>query len=237
MGLRRHGLTRFRRGGEADLLALPAFFVDVDDPTLDALERLRAMQPAPSCITFTGGGFHAYWWLDQPLLDWTLARRVLRGLQRAAGGDPLSVANALRLPGSINTKPQRNQALCRVIECHYGCYPLAAFEHLLPRPTVNAAAVPPCRRTNHRPANRALNPDLLRVVIDHLRSLDYVPQGDWLSGPCLYPAQHQHDDAHHSFGFNTRSGYGNCFRCGSLLLKDICTTLGIRPADYGGIFV
>jgi hypothetical protein len=237
VGLRRHGLTRFRRGGEADLLALPALFVDVDDPDFDALERLRAMQPAPSCITFTGGGFHAYWWMDQPLVDWTLARRVLRGLQRAAGGDPLSVANALRLPGSVNTKPQRNQALCRVVELNDRYYPLAAFEHLLPRPTVNAKTVSPRRQARHHPANGALNPALLGVVSDHLRSLGYVQQGDWLSGPCLYPAQHQHDDAHHSFGLNVRSGYGNCFRCGSLLLKDICTSLGIRPADYGGIFV
>jgi hypothetical protein len=74
-------------------------------------------------------------------------------------------------------------------------------------------------------------------VNDQLTRLGYIQQGDWLSGPCLHPAQHQHDDVHHSFGFNVRSGYGNCFRCGSILLKDICNTLGIQPADYGGLFV
>jgi hypothetical protein len=74
-------------------------------------------------------------------------------------------------------------------------------------------------------------------VSDQLSSLGYIQQGDWLSGPCLHPAQHQHGDVHPSFGFNVQSGYGNCFRCGSILLKDICHTLGIQPADYGGLFV
>jgi hypothetical protein len=65
--------------------------------------------------------------------------------------------------------------------------------------------------------------------------MGYSGRGDWLSGPCLYPARHQHGDVHPSFGFNIRSGYGNCYVCGSILLKDICTELGIRPADYGGL--
>jgi hypothetical protein len=73
-------------------------------------------------------------------------------------------------------------------------------------------------------------------VSDQLARLGYVQQGDWLSGPCLHPAQHQHDDVHHSFGFNTCSGYGNCFRCGSMLLKDICTELAIDVDEYGGLF-
>jgi hypothetical protein len=85
VGLRRHGLTRYQRGTERDLVALPAVFVDLDDPSSDALRRLRGLRPTPSCITFTGGGYHAYWWLDQPLTDMALARRVLRGLQREAG--------------------------------------------------------------------------------------------------------------------------------------------------------
>jgi hypothetical protein len=35
--------------------------------------------------------------------------------------------------------------------------------------------------------------------------------------------------------FNTRSGYGFCHVCGTLLLKDVCAALNIRPSDYGGI--
>ena len=63
VGLRKTGLDRWRRGGEDDVVALPALFADVDDPSPDTLERLQDAAPAPSCITFTGGGYHAFWWL------------------------------------------------------------------------------------------------------------------------------------------------------------------------------
>ena len=78
--------------------------------------------------------------------------------------------------------------------------------------------------------------ELLRVVSDHFSSMGYKRRGDWLSGPCLYPEHHRHDDQHPSFGFNTRSAYGHCYICGSILLKDVCDILGIRPTDYGGLF-
>lgn len=237
IGLRRRGLTRYQRGAEQDVLALPAVFVDLDDPTTNALTRLRGLRPTPSCITFTGGGYHAYWWLDRPLSDMGLARHVLRGLQLTLGSDPLSAVQSLRLPGSCNTKPQRKNVRCRIIELHEACYPVEAFSHLLPLPARRPQRQQPSRQTARRRSGDTINPALLRAVTNQLSDMGYTGRGDWLSGPCLYPAQHRHDDTHPSFGFNTRTGYGNCFRCGSLLLKDICHTLGILPADYGGLFV
>lgn len=236
IGLRRHGLTRYRRGSERDMLALPAVFVDLDDPSSEALARLKYIQPVPSCITFTGGGYHAYWWLDEPLSDMGLARGILRGLQQAAQSDPLSPVQSLRLVGTRNTKPGRNHALCRIVEMHDSYYSIEAFAPLLPRPTTRPPEAPSRRRAFQRSTSNTLNPTVLQAVRDHLIGMGYAPQGKWLSGPCLYPAQHQHGDVHHSFGFNVQSGYGNCFRCGSILLKDICTSLGIQPADYGGLF-
>ena len=123
VGLRRHGLTRWQRGGAADVVALPALFVDVDDPSPDALIRLQCADPRPSCITFSGGGYHAYWWLDTPTTDLHAARDLLRGLAAALGGDRLSVAQSLRVPGSRNTKPSRGNALCKVLELHERRYP------------------------------------------------------------------------------------------------------------------
>ncbi|MFQ3660714.1 MAG: hypothetical protein SNJ54_17355 [Anaerolineae bacterium] len=240
VGLRRRGLTRYQRGSERDLLALPAVFVDVDDASAEALARLRGMCPAPSCITFTGGGYHAYWWLDEPLSDMNLARRVLRGLQRVAKGDPLSPAQSLRLVGTQNTKPSRHSALCRIVEMRNSYHNVEAFAALLPRPTTRPPAVPPAapsRRTFQRSTSNAINPAVLQAVSDQFIGMGYVQQGDWLSGPCPYPARHRNGDVHHSFGFNAVSGYGNCFRCGSMLLKDICASLGIQPTDYGGLFV
>jgi hypothetical protein len=237
IGLRRRGLTRYRRGSERDLLALPAVFVDLDDTMSESLTRLRDMYPAPSCITFTGGGYHAYWWLDEPLSDMELTRRILRGLQRAAQSDPLSPVQSLRLVGTRNTKPDRNNALCRIIELQDTYYSINTFAPLLVRPTVKPEFTPSRRRTFPRSTSNTLNPVVLQAVRYQLIGMGYVQQGDWLSGPCPYPAHHQHGDVHPSFGFNVQSGYGNCFRCGSILLKDICTSLGIQPADYGGLFV
>lgn len=237
IGLRRRGLTRYRRGSERDLLALPAVFVDLDDTTSESLTRLRNLRPAPSCITFTGGGYHAYWWLDEPLSDMGLARGILRGLQRVAKSDPLSPVQSLRLVGTLNTKPGRDNALCRIVEIHNSYHNLEAFAPLLPGPTTRPPATASRRRTFQRSTSNTINPTVLQAVSDQLIGVGYVQQGDWLSGPCLYPAQHQHGDVHHSFGFNVQSGYGNCFRCGSILLKDICISLGIQPADYGGLFV
>jgi len=212
-------------------------FVDLDDPSADALARLRAMSPPPSCITFTGGGYHAYWWLDEPLSDMGLARAILRGLQRVAKSDSLSPVQSLRLVGTRNTKHGRDNALCRIVEMHDSYHHVEAFAPLLLRPTVNPQAVPFRRNTFNHSTSNTLNPSVLQAVSDRLVGMGYVQHGDWLNGPCLYPTHHQHGDAHHSFGFNTQSEYGNCFRCGSFLLKDICISLGIQPADYGGLFV
>ncbi len=229
-------MTRWKRGGEGNIVALPALFVDVDDPSPDTLAKLRALRPAPSCITFTGGGFHAYWWLEEPLADLGLARQLLRGLGQAAGGDSLSVAQSLRLAGTRNSKPNRNNARCRIVELHDTAYPVAAFSYILPRQTAPQTAPIP-RRTAARWSDGRLNPALLDAVTGRLSDMGYSRQGDWLSGPCLYPARHHHDDSHPSFGFNTRTGYGHCFRCGSILLKDICTPIGMHPADYGGLYI
>lgn len=237
IGLRRRGLTRYRRGGERDLLALPAVFVDLDDITSESLTRLRNLRPAPSCITFTGGGYHAYWWLDKPLVDMGLARGILRGLQRVAKSDPLSPVQSLRLVGTRNTKPGRDNVLCRIVEMRDSYHRIEAFAPLLPRPTTRPQATLSRHRTFPRFTTNTINPVVLQAVSNQLIGMGYIQQGDWLSGPCLYPTYHQHGDIHHSFGFNVVSGYGNCFRCGSILLKDICTSLGIQPADYGGLFV
>lgn len=233
---RKTNLGRWRRGGQDNLLALPALFVDVDDPSTEALQRLQTTNPPASCITFTGGGYHAYWWLQTPLTDFDLARRLLHALAAKLGGDRLSSAQSLRLPQTQNTKPERGNALCKIIVLRGVRYTLADFDlpvkhHVPPRTVPRTPSR--CRRTN---ANYALNPDLIAAATDTLLDRGYRRSGDWLSGPCLFPERHQHNDHHASFGFNTRTAYAHCFRCGSMLLKELCQTLTIRPSDYGGLF-
>ena len=128
VGLRKPGLPRFRRGGDQDVVALPAFYVDVDSATQETLATLHAFSPPPSVLVHSGGGFHAYWLLDEPVMDVNAARPVLQGLAKALGGDGLSPAQSLRLPGTINTKLGRDGALCHLVEVSDRRYPLSDFQ-------------------------------------------------------------------------------------------------------------
>jgi hypothetical protein len=80
-----------------------------------------------------------------------------------------------------------------------------------------------------------LNPRVVQALAQHFHSLGFKQYGEWLHGPCIYPEHHQHGDRHPSFGFHTRSGFGHCFVCGTMLAKDICAQVGVNPADLGGL--
>jgi hypothetical protein len=131
---------RRTKSGSADAAAwMPALWIDIDSTPDDRqrdYDRLRAFDPAPSFILDSGGGWHAYWLLDEPLALQDDADRqniasLLRGLFAALGGDPgyvKSVASVMRLPDSINTKPERGGAAVRIVESHPDRrYPLTAF--------------------------------------------------------------------------------------------------------------
>lgn len=218
VGLRRSGLTRWKRGGVAEVVALPALFVDVDDSSVEAVTRLQSAHPKPSCIVASGGGYHAYWWLDEPTTDLNAARLLLRGMAAALGGDRLSVAQSLRVVSSTNTKQSRGNALCRLVELHERRYCINDFAAYLPRPTP-------------RPAQSVIpyvpNADLIAQVTQAFMGRGGRLRGDWVNGACPFPSNHKHDDRHPSFGFNTSTGYGFCHVCGTLLLKDLCPALGI----------
>jgi hypothetical protein len=219
IGLRRSGLSRWQRGRAEDVIALPALFVDIDDPSADTLARLRQFRPRPSCIVHSGGGYHAYWWLREPTRELDKARRILHALAGSLGGDHMSIAQSLRLPGTINTKPARNEAVCRTIEFHERHYTLEHFAGLLPD------SLPPVRK----PLPYEQIADLTSAVVDHLSLHGYIRRGDWLNGPCPYSGRHKHGDRHPSFGFNTRTGYGFCHVCGSMLLKELREILSVSP--------
>ncbi len=123
---------RKAKQGKAETAALvPALWVDIDCDG-DAherdqnLTRLSTFDPAPSFILDSGGGWHGYWLLDEPFLLQSEADRqkiagVLRGLFAALGGDPeyvKTVAGIMRLPDSVNTKPERGGIVVTVVESH-----------------------------------------------------------------------------------------------------------------------
>jgi RepB DNA-primase from phage plasmid len=99
-----------RVGGKAvDCKELPALFCDVDSNDAEAQNRIECFIPVPSVVNFTGGGYHLFWMLREPL-DAQDPRIVplLKGLCAAIGGDPAckDVSRILRIPGTLNYKPK-----------------------------------------------------------------------------------------------------------------------------------
>jgi hypothetical protein len=230
VALRRHNLGRWRRGGQHDLLCLPALFVDVDRNTSDALQLIRSIRPPPSCIIHSGGGYHAYWYLDRPTREFAYAQLALTGLARVTGGDRLTVAQSMRLPGTMNTKPGRGGAVCRLIDHHPDRrYPLQAFAAYVRQS--------PCK-TRTYPVQHDLNPALIARVVHILRTESgrRDSPGGWIAALC--PAGHRRDYPGSHFYFNPTRGMGHCFgKHGRLLLRDLCPLLGIAPAAYGGFYL
>lgn len=121
---------RKAKQGKAEAAALvPALWVDIDcdgDPYQrdQNLTTLKDFDPAPSFIIDSGGGWHGYWLLEEPFQLQSDADRqkiagILRGLFAALGGDPeyvKTVAGIMRLPDSVNTKPERGGVVVTVVE-------------------------------------------------------------------------------------------------------------------------
>ncbi|MBN8590623.1 MAG: hypothetical protein J0M33_02650 [Anaerolineae bacterium] len=232
VGLRRPGLTRWQRGGLSDAVALPALFADIDDDSNAVQQRLFASTLTPSLIVHSGGGYHAYWLLDQPTTDLPLAGRILEGLAAHYGGDRLSPATSLRLPGTYNTKPGRDGALCHVVhrtDCHYRLTDFGRF--IQPEP------LPATTRGQMTDGERRLNPDVIDAIMHalyrHYRARK--ARGGWI--PALCPCGHARDSPGAHFFFNPDIGCGRCHgRHGTLRLTDLCSLLGIDAAILGGIF-
>ena len=93
------------------------------------LARIRFLDPAPTAIVFSGGGYQAFWLFDEPLPAAEYAQRVEdvnRTLERAIDADNCHNINRLmRLPGTMNvpneTKRQRGRVptLTYVVDAHW----------------------------------------------------------------------------------------------------------------------
>jgi len=102
------------RARAEDVAVVNALYADFDvsdgqDPQA-LLARIEAIQPAPSVIVASGGGFHAYWLLAEPFHISDDSRglwaEVQRWWVRAIGADfaACDLARLLRVPGTLNGK-------------------------------------------------------------------------------------------------------------------------------------
>lgn len=173
---RRSGLGRWSRSGKADLFELPALFVDMDDPG-PALWNVTFFPIPPSILVSSGRGYHAYWLLDTPTSDFHQTDLILKGLAECLGGDPvLTVANSMRLPGTINNKSGRENALCHIVEyAPEQHYRLAEFSSLIPaQPAFSSWHKPSSNRVfldneTFKPVIDAVTAAVLQILDGHPR--------------------------------------------------------------------
>ncbi len=224
---RQRDLGRWARGGKNDLVCLPALFVDIDQPD-DALIRLGWFDLPASCILHSGRGYHAYWFLDPPTTDFVQADKLLRGLaQHLNGDDILTVAQSMRLPGTINTKPGHEDAVCHFVGYHpERVYDLGEFSPFVPDVTSSAS-----RHTSwytHASDGHALPQATLDALTD---AVLHQLEGHWRSNcfiAACCPFPHQKDRPGMHFSYHPESGWGYCFgKHGKIPPVELCKRLGV----------
>lgn len=159
-----------KKAEKSDVLEVPWLHVDVDprEPGAgktqeekeehNAAERERILKmlrvppndvPSPTCIVYSGGGYQAFWRLEEPVKldkpeDAELIERYNIQLELAFGADPChNVDRVMRLPGTLNV-PDRKKiakgrmlALATLVEWAGATYPLSAFK---PAPPVQSSS-------------------------------------------------------------------------------------------------
>ncbi len=93
----------------------------------------------------------------------------------------------------------------------------------------------PPTRMNFPLGDAPLNPRVIDAIARILAGQGFKQHGDWLHGSCIHPERHKNGDRNPSFGFNTQSGYGHCYVCGTMLAKEVCEALNIDPDQVGGL--
>lgn len=109
------------RGGERDHVALcRCLFADFDDGATPEEVRAKIAEsglPRPSATVNSGGGVHVYWRLADPISPDEFASQQVRLIEVLGSDEKIKdPPRIMRLPGTINRKPERNNAKCSVVE-------------------------------------------------------------------------------------------------------------------------
>lgn len=102
-------LTGKRRGTMAEVNSLTCLYSEIDEKDGKAWADVERLQPKPSAIVRSGGGWHVYWFIH-PVLVTDDNRDELNRLQHRwtehTGGDigAADIARVLRVPGTYNLK-------------------------------------------------------------------------------------------------------------------------------------
>lgn len=236
VALRKEPLGRWKRGGQSDLLTLTALYADLDGNLSESFDRIRRLgmagMPSASAMIGSGRGLHLWWLLSEPTDDFRMVNHVLDGLAEKLSGDQTVAQNAMRLPGSHNTKPEVNRA-CKLLwlaeDRRYTLADFAAFatEPKPPSPTTKRYRAPPDQ----------INDALVDAIADTLVR-DYggfVQKNGWIGALC--PCGHARDKPGKHFAFAPHLAMGHCFGVHKrLYIKELCEILRLNPASYGGLY-
>lgn len=91
-----------------------AHFLHVDVDDVSSHERLQQFSPRPSAIVFSGGGYQAFWALDEATDDLDRVERCNMQIAADLGGDRChNVDRIMRVPGTINVLSAKKKAAGR----------------------------------------------------------------------------------------------------------------------------
>ena len=187
-----------KKAKKSDVAALEWLHVDVDDPSDEALARLRAFDPPPTVIIMSGGGYNAYWRLAEPVPVAPENTEELeaynKGLIAPLGGDPAcwNIDRILRLPGTMNLPTKKKRAADRkpvrsyIVNLNDQEHPLSAFQPARGPSTSGTAVVPGVNHTA-LPANLP-EVDLGAVPLD-MRWKIILRRGYDPGDPDLWPSR------------------------------------------------
>jgi len=162
-----------------------------------------------------GGGWHVYLRVD-----------VLLPSLRGKGVELRATGSQVAAPPSVHPDTDRSYQVVRPLDIQH--VPSLAELQGWVRPALKTSRrMSSIQNLNKGSITMTINAELISKIAARLREMGYSKKDSWLNGPCLYAERHTHSDRKASFGFNIRTGYGNCFRCGSLLAKDIASKLEI----------
>ncbi|HQB28785.1 MAG TPA: DNA-primase RepB domain-containing protein, partial [Paludibacter sp.] len=80
----------------------------------EALKSIQSFNPEPTIIVHSGGGFHCYWVLSNPVkvsdIGVDILESINKNLSQKLGGDPGThdISRVLRVPGTFNFKMADN---------------------------------------------------------------------------------------------------------------------------------
>ena len=247
IGYRKTQLPSTKRGRKSDVLALPALYIDIDHSDYDTVTTTLNNMLPPTFLVSSGGGYHAYWVLEQPTRNLFRAERILAGLATYTNGDTtMSADQIMRLPGTINHKPDRKKAPCEIIDGNPNLYTLNDFRSfeadiIIPPPVIPILTLKQIHHASsstHQSETDILNPNLVDAITKEFqRRGGFMKDNGWMAVYCPYGHKHDRFPGDHAY-WNPQKGILHCFgdsHPDNTFTYNVAQLLDINVDEYGGL--